>query len=412
MDFVTEITLTERGDSLILDAATASIGPLADAIAFLARRAILGTAMSGEHRIVTPRQFVGRLSAPGASIAVVPKDPDFFRQIHGFIGSAAGKEVPTPDAGESGPKSLLSLVSAFLSTLETAAARGLPVVYRRAQREGSRPTGALRIHDTIQRFAARGVRHVAVFDVPFREYDPDLRAILATATDVLRVSSQLRALAVDDLLRLQLLLDGIGADVPPLDLAESLSLLDRILGRYADWPELLNLLAVCETIIRRDVDVTELDAAAPGGRSHFYDMDRLWELVVFHAYKGATGDLSGYSVALHPLRGTETRLFTNGGPDLDPDVIVYDGDEVVAVVDAKYSDAMTASASDVYQLTAYVGRLEARIGVLCYMTSGESWVIELGHTVDGAAMFAAGISASDVATTGVAVAEATCGTAS
>jgi 5-methylcytosine-specific restriction endonuclease McrBC regulatory subunit McrC len=98
-------------------------------------------------------------------------------------------------------------------------------------------------------------------------------------------------------------------------------------------------------------------------------------------------------VALHPMRQSAIQLFHDGGPKLDPDIIIYRGGTPFSVVDAKYSLASSPSADDVYQLTCYVSRFQADNGLLAYVAEDNQTILQpIGTLESGARLFACFIS--------------------
>ena len=51
--------------------------------------------------------------------------------------------------------------------------------------------------------------------------------------------------------------------------------------------------------------------------------------------------------------------------------MAYEGATANIVIDAKYSLATAADAGDVYQISSYVSRMGASVGILAYVAPGE-----------------------------------------
>jgi hypothetical protein len=155
-----------------------------------------------------------------------------------------------------------------------------------------------------------------------------------------------------------------------------------LLEVYDGQPEVIALLQVSIAILRESRNLWDFEHPVPGGDCRFSDTDRLWETAVFEAMKTTIGRIARYSVEFHPLRKGGTRLFVDGGPEIDPDIVVFASGRPVLVVDAKYSLSTGADAADVYQITCYTQRLGAAVGLLVYLSPNAKWFSELGRTSD------------------------------
>ena len=99
---------------------------------------------------------------------------------------------------------------------------------------------------------------------------------------------------------------------------------------------------------------------------------------------------------LHGLRSSGISLFEDGGPRIDPDIIVQNAASITAVFDAKYKSldpGSSGTAADLYQLTSYVRRLSAKLGALVYFSDGPATVSVSGTTPEGAPILVISISA-------------------
>jgi hypothetical protein len=124
----------------------------------------------------------------------------------------------------------------------------------------------------------------------------------------------------------------------------------------------------------------DIEAAIGNVSFSFTDADALWERAVHQAMQQSVSPL-GWEARLHPLRTQGFRLFNDGGPEIDPDVLTYgDGGSVLMAVDAKDFTQKTAEASGVYQVTAYARALHAPSGVLIYLAADEDWTEEFGDS--------------------------------
>lgn len=94
------------------------------------------------------------------------------------------------------------------------------------------------------------------------------------------------------------------------------------------------------------------------------------------------------------------KLFGRDGPTINPDVVVKSkAGDVTLVADAKYKVLAESEAggiaSDVYQLTCYVGRTRAPTGLLVYLGGSDS-ISSLGSTEGGGQIIVVRISATSL----------------
>jgi len=187
----------------------------------------------------------------------------------------------------------------------------------------------------------------------------------------------------------------IDADLNAVAPDEALVLAGQALEEFETRPEVVRLLNSAIAVLRNEDVLWDTLRPIGGGESRFCDTERLWEVALLSALREQL-DGTALRAELHPLASSGTTLFPGGGPQLDPDIVIYDGAQPSGVVDAKYKVGATADAGDVYQIFGYAERLEARVGILCYVSPGESWTRELGTSPSGATFWAFGVSASDV----------------
>lgn len=136
--------------------------------------------------------------------------------------------------------------------------------------------------------------------------------------------------------------------------------------------------------------------AVPNGVARFRDLEELWERCVLAFVAGAPEVFSGGVPVLHGLRGRGLRLLADGGPELDPDVVVAEQNtnQILGILDAKYKsrDDAAASAGDLYQLVAYVRRTGASFGMLVQFSEEGDAGRYVGTTPEGAAVLSVSLS--------------------
>jgi len=176
-----------------------------------------------------------------------------------------------------------------------------------------------------------------------------------------------------------------------LDVTQAIAVTEVLAAQYADRAELGRLLAVVSIILQDEHVVWDEELAISGGVARFCNMDRLWEKAVWTAFTQATSRDPDFRAELHPLSNMRVTLFENGGPEIDPDAILYYKGQPKLVVDAKYTMATQPSADDIYQILCYSRRVGATRGILLYLTKGEPWSHSVGSGGDGYEVLAAGV---------------------
>lgn len=363
---------------------------LAEAAELLASRRVLRMRSSGPYRLLEPGQFVGRFRLAGRSIAVEPRLPRLFDALRDLVARPPAKVVPVMDAMRPAttPHALHPAL-AFAKALEDAVRDGLPAEYHRTEITTSRPRGRLLVSETLRTLHTRGLYHLTRSAVQTRRYDPRLCRIVRASTASLFAARNVPPQAAAILDRLSPLTEDGGA----ASVTAARELARELRAEYAERPPVAELLRVAEEVLAEATVVWNLDQPLAGGDCRFCDMVSLWE----HAIREALGvTCHGTERAeLHSFRGASMRLFSDGGPTIDPDIVVYNHGTVAAVVDAKYSITKTWAADDVYQIAAYVRRTAAPLGVLVYVSPDEKWVQRVGHEANGAQILALGVPAED-----------------
>jgi 5-methylcytosine-specific restriction endonuclease McrBC regulatory subunit McrC len=160
---------------------------------------------------------------------------------------------------------------------------------------------------------------------------------------------------------------------------------------FENRPALARIIKFCREILG-NIQPFRTSERFGTGVAEFIDMERLWEHAI-QLLLQIRPTRANEVVAMHPLRGRKIQLFFDGGPNLDPDIIIFRDDDTFAVVDAKYSSANSPSADDIYQLTCYVSRLNTKIGILAYVAIGEhSGIQHIGTLENGASLYACFVS--------------------
>jgi 5-methylcytosine-specific restriction endonuclease McrBC regulatory subunit McrC len=78
------------------------------------------------------------------------------------------------------------------------------------------------------------------------------------------------------------------------------------------------------------------------------------------------------------MRGKKTLLYSDGGPDIDPDIVIYSEGSPQIVVDAKDFATSGADAAGVYQVNSYARHLKVRDAGLFYLAVEQDWSDSFG----------------------------------
>jgi hypothetical protein len=148
---------------------------------------------------------------------------------------------------------------------------------------------------------------------------------------------------------------------------------------------------ICQSILAAERIIWDTEIPVSGGECRFCNMDRLWELAIWTAFRKAAINNNGMSVEFHPLAKMKMMLLMDGGPRIDPDIVIYREGKPFIIADAKYSESKSAVADDVYQIVCYTQRLKAEKGILIYLSAERGWFSSLGFSADGSELLAAGI---------------------
>jgi hypothetical protein len=229
--------------------------------------------------------------------------------------------------------------------------------------------------------------------VGVRRLDELLGSLVRTVASLLRASNAISPVTQFRMDQINELFDGASGVV---EIDEAVRLGEGLLVTYQDRIEIVRLLEAALAVLRNQGAIWNTEIPLEGGECRFCNMDRLWERAIWSRAKSV---LEGEELAveLHPFARYRTTLFREGGPDIDPDIVVFRRDRPLVVLDAKYSEASVPAADDVYQIVCYARRLNAHVGALAYLSPGDRWFKDLGQTEEGLTIVAAGVSTRDLA---------------
>jgi len=388
------LRLIERGTPAIVSEADWQSLNLEEPCRVLIEKKIIGLKKVGGFQVIEPRQFVGHLRLPGRAITVSPSDKGLFTALHGFVTFAPEKIVISENKSaistDVHPMDIaLAFVKAFLEVVNV----GLPFSYERRSVETTHPRGRLQVAQTLRSLHSHGISHRVVCSVAGKRYDKDLGSILATVASFLKTDYELPVHLwhqLDQLIALS------GEDSRVLATVDAEQKIVNKISVYADQSVLVHLLEICQAIIFNERVVWDTEIPVLDGECRFCNMDRLWELAIWTALQKSRASSENDSTEFHPLSGSSLNLLTPGGPQIDPDIVVFRRGKPFMVIDAKYSETTTPSAADVYQIVCYAQRLKSIKGILIYLSQGENWFKHLGRTPEGIEIDAAGVASAGV----------------
>lgn len=381
------IDLIERGQPQVVSSKDWQQYDLEPAIRALAALRIVRLIRSQAGVIVVPGNQVGEMRLPDAVLRIVPKSPRLMAAMESLALRAQSRtarhfEHRSGHTGRPGADP----AGAFVNALLTCIREGVPWKYETATETTSHPRGKFVVGATMRFLMNRGLQHRTVVQFPIRRQNVELvrvaRAAYAYLPEMLR--GEIGKLAQAETL--------IGA----LDHAQPYaSLGDAINAAGALDAESASLGRAGAELGARSLDLLLRQAAlggevrnVPGGIARFTDLENLWErCVLLMVERTPILAISGSAASFHGLAGTLTKLFADGGPELDPDVIVSSPAGILAVIDAKYKrleQGTAVSAPDLYQLTCYVQRTDARLGMLVHFSEETARAAFVGTTDTGA----------------------------
>jgi len=351
----------------------------------LARIGVVKIQQSGEYLLLEPKTLVGLFDSPRLRVEVLAKSPDLasdlLRRLDGWRKRLDVDDPSSPGKTTDG----ISFWSTFNYRLSGVHQEGLPWKYSNVKRVTSAPRGRINFRETISKHVAKGITHKVAASQKIRHhfasFAPALDAVRRRISFLEAGHPALRS-------RVARLIDLSGDVSIPVDDRDAMDAFEQ-LSELDGRPALLGLCAFCKQVLL-DGNHIRISHRIGSGVAEFVDMEKLWESAVqmlFIQHHHSTQD----QVALHPLREKEKKLtlFDDGGPEIDPDIVVYKKAKAVAVIDAKYSVAASPSADDVYQLSSYVWRMKCDIGVLAYVAADDETTIKkIGTLDDGRGLFA------------------------
>jgi 5-methylcytosine-specific restriction endonuclease McrBC regulatory subunit McrC len=265
-------------------------------------------------------------------------------------------------------------VAIFLDQLAEIVRVGFPFAYKNRAVRTSTLSGSLDIGRTIREFDSIGIHHRAVVRQKHRTPNQSLVAIIHAVLDVL---DDEKLLASEEAASTDLLIDALPPRTESITRREAIELIEGAEQDQVSKTDIHDLCEAARNILSQTTSLEDLEYAADDVSFTFTDSDALWEKAV-HAclYDAAEG--VGWRARLHPMRSKKTLLYPDGGPDIDPDVVVYSDASPWIVVDAKDYAARSPDAGGVYQIDSYARHLGVRDAALFYLAAAEEWSESFG----------------------------------
>lgn len=349
----------------------------------LVKLGVIKISISQNHVLIEPKTLIGSFISKGLKLYIASKIDGVSNFVISNIKNWR-KFIDQENPGEKG--SSLGEASSWRSfeiLLKKLHNEGLPWEYNSATEETSTPRGRILFKDTITKLHSRGISHRVFSRKQVREYLFDLALCLDAVRRKLDIVDPVGR---EEKYCVQRLIDMISERENIISEVDAFIRLEPFLNIYGR--PALGRIAYFGRKILEGKEEYRISERVGSGIAEFVDMEKLWEHAV-HMLVQMSVSNSGLNAVMHPLRSSNTHLFNNGGPKLDPDIIVFDHCNTIAIVDAKYSLTSTPSASDVYQITSYCTRLKANMGLLAYVSdNGTSRISKIGCLDNGVPLFA------------------------
>lgn len=356
------LRLTEYGGSFLLDRRDSHTLQFEPALTALEDGGIVRITRSSTAYSITPLRFVGEITTGRRRIIIDPRYPKFYRDVLAFLTQYRFRSVSeAADTLDIREERLADPAEYFVKCLSAAVSFGLPITFKRQSQLTMFPCGSINMSKTAAHWASSRQRHSVIAAADQKLTDETLATVFNAASTVAQSYPTLpiKAQRTVALCRVSL---GTPDDIgPSLALQRAKALLfSRNLP-----PVLTEAVKAAASLLSGDMTLNPILDYHGDTAARFLRVDHLWELVVHETCKTLLEPTT--KVSFHPFGHSKLPLFRDGGPNLDPDMVVGSVETPLGVIDAKYSLVSEAAASDVYQLLAYMDRLAARWGVLVYL---------------------------------------------
>lgn len=388
MELIRDLVLLQRGDPVLLTFDQYKLW--AKPLESLVTQRLVSIESRKNGISVRPGAYVGAARTRAGVLKIIPRNARLFDfLLHRFRRYAREYRI---DAGP-GQANVRDIVQeAFDCCLSVISWGGPPEYIVVTSREATR--GSFKIDESIRAFWSRGINHRAVRSFS-RVNRPGSAAALAGHV-LIRVQSDF-LLSEEEEVSFAHLLERVGR-LSDWNRRDVVALINEV--SVLDVPEAKQLAAVAREIFLSDVTSTGVLSGADDDVSfRFYDTEALWEMALADILTSVVGN--GLQVKLHPLRKSRPPFISEGGPLIDPDIMIFRDDIISMVVDAKSFHATAPSSSDIYQMHAYMTQLETSRGLIIYICEDGPWLKKIGNA--HSSIYSIGISAHSLVTKAEAV---------
>lgn len=397
------LELSERGPPGIVSLGEWVALQLETPMRHLASKGVVRLTRTKVGVLVTPGNYVGEMRTQGAILVIKPKSSELLRAMDSIaiksksveaknyerdFGSADGGDVDPP--GE------------FLRALLACVKEGIPWSYYTKTDATSFPRGRIEFGRTIRDVASRGIRHRVIATSPVRIQKVQFVRVVRAAADCLLETDGTASQVLANINSLLVTLDSVE---PFADLNQAIAAAEALVTHIDQgFGHAASQLAVLSwKLLKREYESSGNVWPLPGSIARFRSLENLWERCVLRLVELCPSIVKDSEASFHGLSGSGQRLFTDGGPELDPDIVVQGAVGIQAVIDAKYKrleEDRSVAASDLYQLACYVRSTSARLGLLVHFAEENAHLSSVGTTQEGVPVLSASISPHLLLTSG------------
>ena len=336
-------------------------------------------------------RYVGRAVIGGLALEVTEKVPGVLRTLVDLGGLGTPRLVPAESPVTATPESTSVLVDIFLAATSDYLGGGQERKYQRFLERGAFLNGRLDVRQTSL-LRARGMKHQAAFrrerltaDLPLnRSIYAALREVAALGDLAQASPSQVGRARVLSLAFSECFLSTAG--IPR-------SVLTTTAAAQADRTDLDRNVRSAAALAAAVLDTAGFGGTEIGhrnvGRAWFVNVEKLFESAVRQVVDSVLGGGRAEPARQRPPLFDASR----GRYRANPDIVISDGGDVVAVADAKYKDFSSwPTTADVHEIVAHAAAFGTTKAVLFYPAAPAAEVRVFGRAATGCQLWAAGLS--------------------
>jgi hypothetical protein len=369
---VNELVLREQGDPQPVS--SLEYQAWAPILEVLQAHKILRVRATENAVLVSANQFAGVARSPVGVVRINARHPSVVRLLRNLLVSsrrAVNSDAYSPGQVE---KYGRDLTSAFLRALDDLLFVGLPFRYETSVRASSTVDGTINMDRTVAEYIAYGIHHIAVVQRSIRIAHESLCQVITAVVAALQDSD---LLTMPELAMLDLKLNIFPKTDQQLSLSDAATLVKYVAVEFEANPEVSLVCEIASLILAGEDLATDVAYEHGPISFRFTDTNSLWEVAV-QAYMRAAAVKVNLRSELHPYRNSVMNLFPDGGPNIDPDGVIYSATTPAAVFDAKSYGSGGADPDGVYQVVSYSRRLGVTRAALLYLVEGTGWSATFG----------------------------------